>query len=192
MQPDQYPESVFADKACEHWPPPKWKEGDLYRDKLTRLPTQLYPFVLHRREDGLQLRFEGKRGIMHDVGEPEPDIWTAHASMIAHYRAWFDRQQPCTSEGLSKVYFIGSELKIGRPVKVGVSIHPEARLKSLQTGHPERLQIFATTPGGVDMERKYHRRWQTRRQKGEWFTLGACIINEINRLALSTQHEGGA
>jgi hypothetical protein len=86
---------------------------------------------------------------------------------------------------VDRVYFIGTELRRGALIKVGYSRDPEARLRALQTGHGETLRIFATTPGGKDLEAKYHRRWHSRRRSGEWFTVGDCIIDEIKRLNAS-------
>lgn len=105
-----------------------------------------------------------------------PDFFTAYHRMIDCVEAY----EPIRP--LDRVYFIGTELRTGLPVKVGFSCDPESRLKTLQTAHPEQLQIFATVVGDKALERKYHQRWRARRRGGEWFTLGDCIINEINRL----------
>lgn len=83
---------------------------------------------------------------------------------------------------VDRVYFIGTELAEGKLVKVGFSRDPDARLRDLQTAHGERLQIFATVEGGMDLERKYHNRWKFRRAEGEWFTLCPPILAEIARL----------
>lgn len=60
-------------------------------------------------------------------------------------------------------------------VKIGFSDDPEARLKQLQTGHPEPLEVIYRE--GVDsskvryLERIIHQVNKSRRLKGEWFLL---------------------
>lgn len=113
-------------------------------------------------------------------------FFEAHHAMITEYRAWFDAQPRPV------VYFIGTVLRAGAPVKIGHSRNVEGRLRTLQTAHAERLQIFATTPGGKAEEERYHRRWHARRRSGEWFTLGDCIIKEIERLSAENTARGSA
>jgi len=105
-----------------------------------------------------------------------PSFFDAHNAMILEYRAWLEAQPK------PAVYFIGTVLRAGAAVKIGHSRNVAARLRTLQTAHADRLQIFATTPGGKAEEERYHRRWHARRRSGEWFTLGDCIIREIERL----------
>lgn len=104
------------------------------------------------------------------------DMFHAFRTMLAFYEAWLPTRP------VDRVYFIGTELKVGKLVKVGFSRDPQSRLRALQTAHGERLQIFATVEGGKDVEEKYHRRWKARRRNGEWFTIGDCIIDEIDRI----------
>ena len=40
----------------------------------------------------------------------------------------------------------------------------------------------------AEREEKYHRRWRARRRKGEWFTIGDCITNEIERLTCAVEN----
>lgn len=84
-------------------------------------------------------------------------------------------------EDTSTVYFIASE---SGPIKIGKANNPEGRLKSLQTGHHERLSILATCEGGGEREREYHRRFAAFRLTGEWFTRCPEIEAEIERLRL--------
>lgn len=67
------------------------------------------------------------------------------------------------------LYFIQSH-KTGM-IKIGVSKHPEKRLKQLQTGCADKLRIIAVFEGLGWRERALHdrlKRWRIR-SNGEWF-----------------------
>lgn len=64
-----------------------------------------------------------------------------------------------------QTYFIQSEL--GGPVKIGKSRTPDARLKQLQVGHPDRLRIIKLISG--DIEGELHQKFAHIRGAGEWF-----------------------
>lgn len=66
----------------------------------------------------------------------------------------------------SKVYFISD----GEAVKIGISKNPNRRLSQLQTGHPRRLTLVATLPGGLDEEMQLHGRFRAHHLSGEWFS----------------------
>lgn len=162
------------------WPPSDWDEADLRRDEETRLPTQMYPFYMGKDEDDRDLwrvGFDPRDGKAKpkEIGGPVP-IFTAFRIMLDAYEAWLPIRP------VERVYFIGSELRVGGMVKIGFSLNPDARLRQLQTSSHEQLRIFATVPGGRHLEEKYHRRWKPRRKAGEWFVLGDCILDEIARL----------
>lgn len=159
---------------------PEWR-ADLI-SRYNSLPTIMGPFALqedYTRDGGacgtwsISVELKDKQA---DIEGGFPTPYDALRRMIDYAEAW-DEVKP-----REQVYFIGTELRIGRAIKVGYSRDPEGRLRTLQTGHAERLQIFATVEGGRDLESKYHRRWRNRRQKGEWFTIGECIIAEIARI----------
>ena len=78
------------------------------------------------------------------------------------------------------VYFIASD---DGPIKIGVAINPQSRLKGLQTSHPSQLRILALTTGGTQQESAYHRQFGAHRLTGEWFNPAPEIIAEIERLA---------
>lgn len=69
----------------------------------------------------------------------------------------------------SVVYVIGSA-DIA-PVKIGVTISPQSRLKQLQPGAMARLEVLWTTPGDTTLERTLHARFDEYRVYGEWFDL---------------------
>lgn len=82
--------------------------------------------------------------------------------------------------GDQQVYFIGSA---SGPIKIGIAVNPRNRLKSLQTGHHERLEILATCDGGAEQESAYHKRFADHRLNGEWFERSPTIEAEIERLS---------
>jgi hypothetical protein len=84
----------------------------------------------------------------------------------------------------NRVYFIASE---SGPIKIGKARSPKKRLKSLQTGHHEKLQILAWCWGGEEVEKAYHKRFDDRRLNGEWFERCPEILAEIDRL---NKHQG--
>lgn len=76
-------------------------------------------------------------------------------------------------------YFIGSQTG---PIKIGWTRDVKKRLRTLQTGHPFKLEILATTTGGEIAEARYHVKFADYRLKGEWFTPCQAIRSEIRRL----------
>lgn len=72
-------------------------------------------------------------------------------------------------EHLSKptfVYFIQAD---AGAVKIGRAKDPESRLRQLQTGSPDKLQMLHVVPGDAELEASLHRRFGTVRIRGEWF-----------------------
>lgn len=67
-----------------------------------------------------------------------------------------------------RVYFIQAEN--GGPIKIGYSTDPEARVRALQPGHPERLVLRRSFPGGSLEEAALHRIFARYRLQGEWFS----------------------
>lgn len=76
-------------------------------------------------------------------------------------------------------YFIGSK---NGPVKIGWTRDVKKRLRTLQTAHPFKLEILATTAGGEIAEARYHAKFADYRLEGEWFTPCQGIRAEIRRL----------
>ncbi|MER6503708.1 GIY-YIG nuclease family protein [Streptomyces sp. NPDC001455] len=72
--------------------------------------------------------------------------------------------------GSSFVYVIGPPGS--NRVKIGTSNNPEKRLKELQTGNPDRLEVLWSTPGGRELESMLHRAFAAYRVEGEWFDFG--------------------
>lgn len=61
----------------------------------------------------------------------------------------------------------------GKSVKIGRSIDPERRAKSLQTGHPLALKTLLVLD--MDVEAQLHKRFARDRQVGEWFRFSSDI-----------------
>lgn len=70
------------------------------------------------------------------------------------------------------LYIIGSDYP---PYKVGISKHPHKRLKALQTGHPDRLQIHYMVEAEHSqprlLETAVHRNIRQYNTTGEWFDV---------------------
>ncbi len=110
----------------------------------------------------------------------EPDgPFDRHRALLEEYEAWWGFIR------LPRVYFVGAELKLGLPIKVGIAGNPRERLRSLQTSHPKPLTLFALEYGGREREAELHQRWRRQRLNGEWFTLTAPILDHVAKLTPS-------
>ncbi|MGO4459353.1 GIY-YIG nuclease family protein [Streptomyces sp. M-16] len=94
-----------------------------------------------------------------------------------------------TPDGVSYVYVIGSAGSTR--VKIGTSVSPEKRLKELQTGNPNRLEVLWYTPGGRELEAQLHQAFTDHRGEGEWFDFGGvqpigAIPAAVHQLAGNT------
>ena len=72
-------------------------------------------------------------------------------------------------------YFIQSTL--GGSIKIGCSKDPSARLKDLQTGNPEKLQILGVIHKNV--ETKIHEKFSHLKAIGEWYKPEPELVNFI-------------
>jgi hypothetical protein len=80
------------------------------------------------------------------------------------------------------VYAIGSPQH--SLVKIGTTANLPARLASLQTSSPFRLQVFWRHEGGRELERHLHAELKERRLHGEWFDFeGADLIALVSEAA---------
>lgn len=85
----------------------------------------------------------------------------------------------------SYIYVIGP--KQGNLQKIGLSKHPEKRLKELQTGNPEKLVLHYTREIEENrvllMEQQIHKelRYLKSREKSEWFNISPeNAVSEID------------
>ena len=105
--------------------------------------------------------------------EPVEYVETEAEIVSALHREADDAAQSATC------YFIGAS---EGPVKIGFSIDPPSRLRSLQYSSPVRLSILAMARGGPKRESAYHRQFQDIRLYGEWFERTPSLQAEIDRL----------
>jgi hypothetical protein len=66
-------------------------------------------------------------------------------------------------------------------VKIGVSVNPAFRERTLQSEEPEVLLIAILESGPLDMERILHKQYAELRLRGEWFALSPEDVQSILR-----------
>jgi len=79
------------------------------------------------------------------------------------------------------IYFIQGEC--GGPIKIGYTTDLKARLKTLQTGYPDRLELLFAFPGNPEDEKKTHERYGEYRLQGEWFRPTPELLKSIQKLS---------
>lgn len=115
---------------------------------------------------------------------------------IAHYKGHKEAQtifidaavkaRRASHDG-SMVYFI----RAGRRVKIGFSVNPENRLRTIKGGSSKapvgldtsKARIVALEPGGIQRERELHYKFSHLREAGEWFRGAPELTAYINELA---------
>jgi hypothetical protein len=78
----------------------------------------------------------------------------------------------------ARVYFIQAGGPTG-PIKIGMSIHVEGRLKDLQAANPYLLNLLADFPGGRELEVTLHNWFGHLRVGGEWFLCAPELLGTI-------------
>lgn len=105
---------------------------------------------------------------------PEGDRqWIARA--VAHLQSI----TPPRPERPRSVYV----LKVGEMFKIGLSVDPEKRIKSLQTSKRRDWLRSYEVPFAPELERALHKRFKDKREYGEWFLLNADDLKRIERIA---------
>lgn len=79
------------------------------------------------------------------------------------------------------IYFIQTQVSLA--IKIGFAVDVEQRLKTIQTGNPERLEIVGVMPGTVRTEKSLHRQFRSDNIRGEWFEASAALVDYIERNA---------
>ncbi|WP_409566694.1 GIY-YIG nuclease family protein [Methylobacterium sp. E-005] len=73
---------------------------------------------------------------------------------------------PRRPRATTTIYVVG----FAQYVKIGITQRDvQHRIAGIQTGCPEKLEIYATFPGGLLLEKELHRRFAEHRRQGEWF-----------------------
>lgn len=112
--------------------------------------------------DSKMYQYEVSRSTVCCYVEPFIEYWKANCFQLIddHF----------VSKGSGKIYFVrGSK----GAVKIGyTSGRVESRLKSLQTGSPDKLELLGVVDGGRELEKLLHKRYAEKRLEGEWFKLG--------------------
>lgn len=77
---------------------------------------------------------------------------------------------------MSFIYIISQVKHQNGPVKIGISDNPQKRLKQIQTGHPEKIEIkhleeISTRRKTLELEKNLHRDFSIYRSHGEWFNM---------------------
>ena len=78
------------------------------------------------------------------------------------------------------VYFIQGQC--GGPIKIGYSCDVKARLKSIQTGHPDVLTVLGIFAGSPKDEHDLHEEFNSYRVRGEWFQPAEPILEKIKSI----------
>lgn len=61
--------------------------------------------------------------------------------------------------------------------KIGFSLTPELRLKSIQTSCPYKLELIIVIDGDIGIERQIHDKFISLKSKGEWFLYSDEIVD---------------
>ena len=80
----------------------------------------------------------------------------------------------------SKVYFIRQG--IDGPIKIGKSLNPKSRLKTLQTANPIPLSIILIIPEYFYKEELIQEKFRKYRISGEWFHPAKELLDFIEYL----------
>ena len=96
-------------------------------------------------------------------------------------------------ETVAYVYFV--QASKSKRIKIGSAIEPKKRLKSLQTGSPEKLKLlttieFKSKPQASAMERLFHKKFNNLRTAGEWFECAEELKECLEGLgALTSEYD---
>lgn len=80
--------------------------------------------------------------------------------------------KPASEHKAMNTYFIYSP-KL-EAVKIGKSVDPEKRLRTIKNGNPDELRLLGVI--NDDKEKELHDRFAEYRTKGEWFSLGSRLL----------------
>lgn len=83
------------------------------------------------------------------------------------------------------VYIIGKGTNLIKNYKIGKAFDVEARMKALQIGNEDKLQIYYSFECKYPyrLEKLLHNHYKEYRKLGEWFTLSNDIMDSIEEVA---------
>ncbi len=136
-------------------------------------------YFRHAIREGLLPRGvrQGKRMVW-----PRDDIKFIVWLEVNRHRFMVSEQYKIELDGNGKekcyVYFIQEKTTLS--IKIGSSVKPTNRLKSLKTANPNGLDLIGIIPGDADVEREFHKRFAEHRLEGEWFDKE--ILNDVKSI----------
>lgn len=68
------------------------------------------------------------------------------------------------------------------PIKIGVSKHPDKRLRELQTANAVELVLLGTHKGIRSDEKRIHKMFENNRLSGEWFEPCLPLLSLVEEL----------
>jgi hypothetical protein len=146
-------------------------------DTDPELPSSIGPFQLERAYQ--RWRIIGPHGSAQWL-QANSHIAAVH-DLVTEYGDWK------TNVSSRRVYFIGPHLRNGYPVKIGVARDPRERMKSFQTGHPERLHLHAVAYGDNQYEKLLHAKFARYKIENganrEWFVLKGALLKLVAELS---------
>jgi hypothetical protein len=79
------------------------------------------------------------------------------------------------------IYFIRNQTS--KAIKIGYTAgDAKMRLRQLQTGHSDRLELLGTIEGGMGLERDLHKKLKFHRIVGEWFHPHDEVESTVRKL----------
>lgn len=103
---------------------------------------------------------------------------------ISFYKSYFENNEPIHETAADKYVYLllnprTNFFKIGSSKKVGY------REKTLQSQEPE-IKLITYWPGSVTIEKELHKKFQEKRQRGEWFKLDFDDLETLNNYMLNS------
>ena len=78
--------------------------------------------------------------------------------------------------GAPRIYFV----RCGDFVKIGTSTQMLGRISSMRTNSPYEIEVLGSVAGGVEFERRLHKRFSKQHHRGEWFRLDTEMKSELS------------
>lgn len=115
----------------------------------------------------------------YDYSQNSDDFALAMASQIVPFCFKQDSPKPpkpAPAQRRRRIYVMANH-RTGL-FKIGVSVRPNDREKTLQSEEPE-LELLCDWPGTLDDERKLQTEYAAKRVRGEWFRLSPADLESI-------------